>query len=117
MTGNAVQFRHDDADVLRARRSGYSQQLLDGFTISKTIGYRRDVVHAIERRNKLSVSLIFTKLFNTAMEISDHALRIDDTLTVQLQLDLQHPVRGRMLRSHADGQFAGIKKCFVSRHS
>ncbi len=62
MAGDAVQLRHDDADVLRARRRRDAEHLLDGFAVSETIGNRRDVVHAIERRNKLAVGLMLRQV-------------------------------------------------------
>ena len=77
MAGDPVQLRHDHADVLRARRRGDAEQLLDGFAVTETVGYRRDVVHAVERGHELAVGLRFAELLDAAMQVADDALRID----------------------------------------
>ena len=77
VAGDAVQFRHDDADVLGARRRGNAEQFFDGFAVAETIRNRRDVVHAIECRNPLAVGLSFAEFLDAAMQVSDDALRID----------------------------------------
>ena len=59
-----VQFRHDDADVLSARRRLNAKQLLDGFAISEAVGNRGDVVHAVQRGNELAVRLRFAQLLH-----------------------------------------------------
>ena len=44
------------------------------------------------------------------MQVSDDALGAHDLLTVELQLDAQDAVRGRVLRPHVDDQFARVKE-------
>src|SRR5262249_40020673 len=109
VTRDPIELGHNDANVLGTRRRLHAKQFLDRFAISKAIRDSSDVIHAIQRRNPLTVGLRFTQLLNTAMQITDHAVRVDIALTVQLELYLKHAVRGRMLRSHADGDFTFIK--------
>ena len=104
-----VQLGHDHTNVLRPRRSGHAEQFLDGLAISEAVGNRGDVVHAIQRGHELSVRLRLAQLFNAAMQISDHALGVDDPLAVELEFHLQHSVRRRVLRPHADRYFTSIE--------
>ena len=102
VAGDPVQLRHDHADVLRAGRRGHAQQFLDGFAVAQAVGDRRDVVHAVERGHELAVGLRLAQLLDAAMEIADDAFRIQHAFAVELQLHLQHAVRRRVLRPHAD---------------
>jgi hypothetical protein len=86
-----------------------ADHFFDGFAIAQTIGYRGDVVHAVERRNKLTEGLVLAQFLHAAMEVADHTLCIDDAFPIQLQFDLKHSVRRRMLRPHADCQFTCVK--------
>jgi len=52
----------------------------------------------------LLVGAVFRDFLDTAVEIADDALRADDALAVELQLDAQNAVGRRMLRPHIDDQ-------------
>jgi len=86
-----------------ARRSCNAEQFFDCLAVTQAIGNRGNVVHSIKRRDELPISLVLAQFLHSTMQISDDALRIDHAFAVQLQLYLQHAVRGGMLRSHADG--------------
>jgi hypothetical protein len=59
MTGDPVQLGHDDANILSARRRRHAKQLFHCLAITEAIGNGGNIVHAIERRNELSVGLGF----------------------------------------------------------
>src|SRR6266571_5746573 len=95
VAGNAVQFRHNDADVLSPWRSGYAEQLFDSLAKSEAVRNCGDVIHPVQRRHELAVCLRLAQFLDPAMKISDDALRVDDTLAVQPQFHLEHAVRRR----------------------
>ena len=109
MTRNAIQLCHDHTNVLRARRRRDAEQLLYGFTIAKTIGNRRDVIHTVESGNELAVRLGFPELFHAPVQVPDDTLGINDPFTIELQFHLKHAMCRRVLGTHADGYFACIK--------
>jgi len=101
VAGNPIQLGHDDADVLGARRRGHAEELSRWFRKTRGSWKPRDVIHAVERRDELAVGLRFAQLLHTAMQVTDHAFRVQNALTVQLELHLKHAVRRRVLRPHA----------------
>src|SRR2546421_164388 len=72
--------------------------------LSQAAADSRDIVHAVDVRSKLLIRAVLCDFLNAPVQISDDALRADDTLSIELQLDAQHAVRGRMLRPHVDDQ-------------
>ena len=64
--------------------------------------HRRAIIEPIEIRNSLQIGFCLDQLFSSTMKKPD--MRIDplDDLAVQLQLQPQHAVRGRVLRPHVD---------------
>ena len=109
VAADTVQLGHDDTYVLSTRRRLDFEHFLDGFAVAETIRNRRNVVHPVQGRKELAVGLVLAQLFDATMQITDHAFGVQNTLTVELELDLQHAVSGGMLRPHADRNFAGIE--------
>ena len=113
VAGDAAQLGQDHADVLRARRRFHVQQLLDRLAVAQPVGDRGDVIHAVDIGIEHRVGAVLANFFHATMQVADDALGAQDLLAVELQDDAQHAVRGRMLRSHVEDEFGGVKKSFV----
>ena len=104
VAGDPLQLRQNRSNHARARWSFHNQQFFHCLAISQAAADSRDIVHAVDVRSKLLIRAVLCDFLNAPVQISDDALRADDTLSIELQLDAQHAVRGRMLRPHVDDQ-------------
>src|SRR5262249_54071528 len=93
VTRDPIELGHNDANMLGAGWGLYAEQFLDRFAIAKAIRDSSDVIHAIQRGNPLTVGLRFAQLLNTAMQIADHTLSVDNSFAIEFELYLQHPMR------------------------
>ena len=93
MTVDAVQLCHDDANVLRTRRCFNTRKLLHGKRIAEIIVHRRNVIEAIRIGEALCIRPVLKQFFNAAIEIAHDRCRLDDALTIKLELHLQHTMR------------------------
>ena len=108
MAGDTIQFGEDDARRLRAGRSLDIQQLFDRQAVAQTVRNRGHIIHAVDVRGEPLVCAILTDLLNTAVEITDDALRAHHLFAIQLEDYAQHAVRRGVLRPHVEHEFAGI---------
>ena len=104
VAGDPLELRQNRSNHTRARWSFHNQQFFHCLAISQAAADSRDIVHAVDVRSKLLIRAVLCDFLNAPVQISDDALRADDTLSIELQLDAQHAVRGRMLRPHVDDQ-------------
>ena len=102
MAVDAIEFRHDDANVLRARRCLNPCKLLHGKRIAKIVVHGGNVVQTIRVGQPLRIRPIFEQLFDTAMEVAHDRRCLDDALAVEFELHLQHAVRRGVLRPHVE---------------
>ena len=109
VTGNAIQFSQDHANIFRARGRLHIHQLLDRFAVAQAIRHSGDVIHAIDVGIEHRVGAVLSDLFHAAMQVSDDALGAQNFFAVQLQDDAQHAMRSRMLRPHIDDEFVRIE--------
>src|SRR5438093_5471760 len=75
-----VELGHNDANVLSAWRRLHAKQLLDRFAISEAVRNGGNVIHAVERGDVLAIGLRLSQFLNTAVQIPNYTLRIDDAL-------------------------------------
>src|SRR5258708_2541010 len=105
MAGDSLQLRQDGSNHARAGWGFHQEQFFDCFAISQAAADSRDVVHTVDVRSKLLICPILCNFLNAPVQISDDALGADYALAVELQLDAQNAVCGRMLLPHVDDQF------------
>ena len=105
VTGDSLQFRQDGSNHARPLRSFHHEQFFHGLAIPQAAAHRCDIVHAVDVGSKLLIRAILRDFFHAPVQISDDALRADDTLAIELQFYAQNAVCGRMLRPHVDNQF------------
>jgi hypothetical protein len=77
-----------------------AEQLLHRQTVADIIVHGRDVVEPVGEDEGLGIGAVFRQLFKAAMEIAYLGGAFDDRFAVQLKIDPEHTVGGRMLRSH-----------------
>ena len=102
MAGDALQLEADHADQLRARRHVEVDQFLDRQAEGHVVRERREVVHAVGRRDALLVSLVLYGLLNAGVQEAHIRHRVDDLFAVQLQQHTQHAMRAGMMRPHVE---------------
>ena len=97
--GDAAELRENHADVLRALRNFDAEHLFDGHRIRDAVHHRRHVIQAIGEGNHLPVRVRFGHLFETAMQVADLRIRIDDLFAVDRDLQPERSVHRGMLRA------------------
>ena len=105
--GDARQFTADDTDILTTLRQLVinAQQFFHGQYIVDIIGQRRQVIEPVGVGNELGVGHVLSDFFIAAMQITHVRFGPDDGFTIHLNLQSQHPVRGRMRWSHVEHHF------------
>ena len=68
--------------------------------------HRRDVVEAVEIRDRLQVGLLLDQLLGAAMQQADMRIDAFDDFAVELEHQTQHAMRRRVLRPEVDGEIA-----------
>ena len=68
--------------------------------------HRRDIIEPVEIRDRLEIGLLLDQLLGAAVKQADMRVDAGNDLTVELEHQTQHAVRGRMLRSEIDGEIA-----------
>ena len=76
VTVDAVQLRHNDADVLRAPRRLDARQLFNCERIAEIIVHRGHIVEPIRIRQPLDVRPVLKQFFNPAVEIAHDGRRL-----------------------------------------
>ena len=115
MTGHAVQFGQNDADVLGARRRFDVEKFFDGLAVSQAVRDRGDVVHAVDVGIEHRVGAVLGNFFDAAVQVSDDALEAHDLFAVESQNHAEHAMGRGMLRAHVDDELVGVEKRFVVR--
>src|SRR6266478_5751340 len=96
MASNSLQLGQNSTNHPRAWRSLHDEQFFHRFAVPQATANGRDVIHAVDIRSKLLVCAVLRDFLDAAVQISDDALRANHAFTVELQLDAQHAVCGRM---------------------
>ena len=109
VAGDALQLREDRAEVPRPARHLDLHQLLDRLDVAEVVRGGRDVVHAVGEEHDVRPVAVLAQLLDAAMDVADHAVRIDDALAVEAQHDPQHAVRAGVLGPHVDHQLVGVE--------
>ena len=109
VAGNALQFRQDHANILRARRRFHVHQFFDRFAVAEPIRHGGAIVHAVDVGIEHRVGAVLGNFFHAAVQVSDDALGAENFFAVELQNDAQHAVRRRMLRPHINDEFVRIE--------
>ena len=94
----------DGAQVARPGRHLHAHELLGRLAEPVVHGEAGDVVQAVGERDDLMVGEVLAELLHPTVQVADLGPRGHDDLAVQVELGPEHPVRGRVLRAHADGQ-------------
>ena len=102
MAGDAVQLRHDHADIFGALRHLDLRQFLHRAAITEIVVHRGNIIKPIRIRDALDICTRFQQLLDTAVQIAHAGSSFQDILAVQVEPHLQHAVGRRMLRSHAE---------------
>lgn len=102
MAVDAVEFRHDHADELRAARHLEPCELLDGACKAEIVVHRRDVVEPVRIGEPLHVGARLQEFLDAAMQVTEHRLGLYDAFAVERELHLQDAVRRRVLRPHVE---------------
>ena len=79
---------------------GEPHHLLDRLNPDQSIRNGGDVIEPVPVRRDHRVHPILGDLLHAAMEITNVTIEIDYRLAIELENDTQHPVSGRMGRSH-----------------
>jgi hypothetical protein len=77
--------------------------------VNGIVGQRREVVQPVRVRHELVVSHVLGDLFVTAVQVAQDRIGLGHGLAVELELDAQHAVGGRVRRSHRKGHFLGLE--------
>src|SRR5262249_7986851 len=95
-------FAIEDADELRATRDRDAQKLFRRQAERMLLVHRRDIVEAVEIRDRLQIGFVLDQLLGAAMKQAD--MRIDPLhhLAVEFKHGAQDGVRGRMLGAEID---------------
>ncbi len=85
VAGNALEFRQDHANVLRARRGFDVQQFLDRFAVAQPVRHGGAIVHAIDVGIEHRVGAVLGDFFDAAMKVSDDAFGAQNFFAVEFQ--------------------------------
>src|SRR6185369_3215830 len=80
---------------------------------NETVGDGGDVIESIPVRRDLRVHAVLGDLLHAAMEVTDIAIEIDNSLAVELEHHAQHAVRRRMLRAHVQHHLRAVEQCLL----
>ena len=97
-----VELHVDDAQVLRARRHVDLEQRLGRAAEGIRVEEVREVVHALDDRDRLPVGLVLGRLLDAGVDVADDRLEIAHDLALERHEQAQHPVRGGMVGTHVE---------------
>ena len=107
--GDALQLRQDDPDVLGARRHLDVQQALHRTAVAEVLGNCRHVVEPVGQWLDHRIGAMFAELLDAPVQVADDRTHLGDLLTVELQLETEHPVGRGVLRAHVDLHLLGAE--------
>lgn len=96
-------------DVLSPQRNVNLKHFLNRERIALFLRHHGDIVEAIKVRQGLQVRFVLNELFGAAVQQPDMRIKLDGHLTVQLEDEAQHAVRGRVLRPEVEREVADVK--------
>src|SRR5262249_54531562 len=91
---------------LRAFGDVDSQELLGCQRERMLLVHRRDVIEAVEIRQRLQIGLVLDQLLGPAVQQADVGIDALYDLAVELEHEAQYAVGGGMLRPEIDGEIA-----------
>src|SRR6266404_1489954 len=100
MIRDARDLAHDHAHVFTSFSSLDPEQALDREREADVVYARRGVVEAVSVREALGPGTLLAHLFESAMQVADLDVAIDDALAVELQVELDGAVGRGMRRPH-----------------
>ena len=106
VAGDAVELPGEDTDVLRAARHLEVEQLFRGQDRQGLAEHRGDVLERIAVADGVVPVAVLADLLDAAVQVAEHGVEVDDALTVDLEDDPEHAVRGGMLRAEVDEHLA-----------
>jgi hypothetical protein len=106
MAGDPVELAREDPDVLRAARNLDFVELLEGDHRRPLAEQRADVLERVHVADRLVVVGVLAQLLDTAVEIAQDRVEIDDLLAVDLEDDPQDAVGRWMLGAHVHEHLA-----------
>ncbi len=98
MAADPVEFRQDDADVLRPLRRHDAGQLLDGLHVAQLGVELGQVLGAVLVADRLTVVHVLGQLLGAAMHVADVGDEVHDLLPINDEHHAEHAVRCRVLR-------------------
>jgi len=101
----AVEFRNDDADVFGALGHLDAGQPLHGPGVGPIPGHGLQIIHPAHVGHELVIGPLLGHPFVHAMDVAEDGFGPQDVFAVQFEHDAQNPVRGGVLRPHAENQF------------
>jgi hypothetical protein len=105
---DSVQLHVDHSQVLRAARYLELDQALDRAAESLHLEEVGDVVHPFHERDDLPVGLVLAGFLDPGVQVADHRLEVPHQLSLELDHQPQHAVRGRMVRPDVDRHHLGL---------
>ena len=84
----------DDADRLASGREFPTHQFFDSQGVGDVVGEGGEVVESVRVGDELVVLHVLGDLLVAAMQVADHRLGLHDQLAVEVEDDLEDPVRG-----------------------
>jgi hypothetical protein len=97
-----VELDHQHPDPHRALGYLDVEEPLDRHREHELVRQRRRVVHARDIGRALDVGELLAGLLHAGVQVTDHRLRAEHRLAVELHHDPQHAVGRRVLRPHVD---------------
>jgi hypothetical protein len=98
----ALQLRHDDANVLRARRRREAGQLLHGLAKREGVDVGADAADALHQRDDLNVVARFGQVLDAAEVEADMQLGVADGFAFADHVQLVGFFERRVVRAHGD---------------
>ena len=116
MGGDAGHLAADDADRLATGRKLPAHEFLNSQGVGDVVGEGSEVVETVRVGDELVVLHVLGDLLVAAMQVTDHRLGLHDQLAVEVEDDLEHPVRrgvgGAEIQRHGlPEQFARWEMC------
>jgi hypothetical protein len=107
VTGQPLQLRDEDADVVNPLRHRETEQLLDGQHVRQAVRLCAEVVHPLDEGHHLLPLLLLGRLLDAGVQVADRRHHRLDEFAIELQHQTEHAVRAGVLRPHVDGHRFG----------
>jgi hypothetical protein len=107
--GDPLQLGHDHADGLDVRAGLDLEQALDGEGVAQRVPHGGHVVHAVGVGDHARIVDVLRVLLEAAVQVADVGPGRAHDLAVRAQLQAQHAVGGRVLRTHVQDHLVGVE--------